>query len=105
MMMSAQRGYETLTFSWIKALEAKAFCEKYARLKEGEWGWKGNWTRLLAHVLGVSIKTVETWGTAPEFTQCPERYKMELARINALKVAESILKEHELNQEFLDSLE
>lgn len=88
-----------------RALEPKAFCELYARMKEGEYGYKGNWVRLLSHVLGISHKTVDAWGTPPDFSRCPERYKRELSRIQALKIAEDVLREHELDREFLDRLE
>jgi hypothetical protein len=92
-------------FLHLRPLEPKAFCEKYARLREEEYGYKGNWTRLLAHVLDISVKTVETWGTPPDFPDCPDRYKREIARINALLQAEELLKAHNLNEEFLKKLE
>lgn len=88
-----------------RLLEPKAFCERYARLKEGEYGYKGNWNRLLAHALDISVKTVETWGSPPDFLDCPERYKKELARIDALLNAERILREHDLGEEYLKSLD
>jgi hypothetical protein len=92
-------------FLHLRPLEPKAFCEKYARLKEGQYGYKGNWARLLAHVLDISAKTVETWGAPPDFPECPERYKRELARINALLLAEELLKKHKLTEEFLRELD
>ncbi|WP_143467737.1 hypothetical protein [Leptolyngbya ohadii] len=86
-------------------MEPRKFCEKYARMKEGEYGYKGNWVRVLAHTLEISVKTVETWGTPPDFPKCDEKYKKELARINALLEAEQLLAEQGLNAEYLKRLE
>ena len=90
-------------FVRVKTLNPEQFCEKYAKKKRGEWGYRSNWNRLLSYVLDVSEKTVEAWGT--EFEACPEKYRKRLAEIDALKVAEQILKQHGLSQEFLDALE
>ena len=88
-----------------RQLEPRSYCEKYSRRKVDEYGYKGAWVRLLAHSLGISHKTVETWGSAPEFANCPDRYKKELSRIEALKVAEEVLRAHELDSEYLKKLE
>lgn len=88
-----------------RLLEPRLFCEKYARMPEGEYGYKGNWVRLLAHTLEISVKTVETWGSPPDFPECTEKYQRELARIDALLQAEQILKEHGLSAEYLKRLE
>jgi hypothetical protein len=90
-------------FGQTRALNPEQFCEKYAKKQKGEWGYRGNWNRLLSYVLDVSEKTVEAWG--PNFEDCPEKYRRRLAEIDALKTAEQILKRHGLSQEFLDSLE
>lgn len=87
----------------VKTLNPESFCEKYAKKKKGEWGYKASWNKLLAYVLDVSEKTVESWG--PNFDSCPEKYQKRLAEIDALKIAEAVLRQHGLNQEFLDSLE
>lgn len=87
----------------VKTLNPESFCEKYAKKKKGEWGHKASWNKLLAYVLDVSEKTVESWG--PNFDLCPEKYQKRLAEIDALKIAEAVLKRHGLNQEFLDSIE
>lgn len=89
----------------VRLLEPKLFCERYARMNEGEYGFKGNWVRLLAHTLEISVKTVDTWGSPPDFPDCPEKYKKELARIDALLHAEQLLKEHGLSSEYLKRLE
>jgi len=86
-------------------LEPKAFCQKYARLTESDWGYKSNWERLLAHCCRISVKTVRTWGTAPDFENCPEVYRERLAQIDVLKQAEQILRQHQLHQDYLDTLE
>lgn len=86
-----------------RALNPETFCQKYAKKKKGEWGHKTSWNKLLAYVLDVSEKTVEAWGVS--FENCPEKYQKRLAEIDALKTAETILKQHGLSQEFLDSLE
>lgn len=88
-----------------RTLEPKQFCEKYARMKDGEYGYKGNWVRLLAHTLDISVPTVNAWGTPPVFPECPDKYKKELARIDALLKAEELLREHGLSAEFLKRLE
>lgn len=87
----------------VKTLNPEIFCEKYAKKKKGEWGYKTSWKKLLAYVLDVSEKTIEIWG--PSFEDCPEKYQKRLAEIDALKTAEMILRRHGLNQEYLDSLE
>lgn len=87
----------------VKALNPESFCEKYAKKKKSDWGHRASWNRLLAYVLDVSEKTVESWGA--NFEHCPEKYQKRLAEIDALKIAEAILKRHGLNQEFLDSLD
>lgn len=94
---------EFQSFVRARVLNPEQFCEKYAKKKKGEWGYRSNWNRLLAYVLDVSEKTVEMWGV--DFEACPEKYRKRLAEIDALKVAEQILKQHGLSQEFLDSLE
>lgn len=88
-----------------RALEPKQFCEKYARMKEGDYGHKGNWVRLIAHTLDISVPTVNTWGAPPDFPECPDKYKRELARIDALLNAEELLREHGLSAEYLKRLE
>lgn len=100
-------GTPQMTFDLLQPgpIEPRAFCQRYARLKEGEYGYKGYWTRFLAHCLKLSNKTVEGWGSPPEYPSCPERYKAELARINALKVAELLLEQQELTQEYLKRLD
>lgn len=92
-----------LLFANPKALNPEKFCEKYAKKQKGEWGYRANWNKLLAYVLDVSEKTVESWG--PDFENCPEKYQKRLAEIDALKIAEAILKKHGLSQEFLDALD
>ena len=92
-----------LVYLRTKALNPEIFCHKYAKKKKGEWGYRTNWNKLLAYVLDVSEKTVEAWGSS--FENCPEKYQKRLAEIDALKTAETILKQHGLSQEFLDSLE
>ncbi|MDF5731226.1 MAG: hypothetical protein PUP92_25300 [Rhizonema sp. PD38] len=92
-----------LLFANFKALNPEKFCEKYAKKQKGEWGYRANWNKLLAYVLDVSEKTVESWG--PDFENCPEKYQKRLAEIDALKIAEAILKKHGLSQEFLDALD
>lgn len=87
----------------LKTLNPESFCEKYAKKKKGQWGYKTSWNRLLAYVLDVSEKTVESWGA--NFEHCPQKYCKRLAEIDVLKTAEAILKQHGLSQEFLDSLE
>lgn len=86
-----------------KALNPESFCEKYAKKKKGEWGYRASWNKLLAYVLDVSEKTVEAWGA--NFEHCSEKYQRRLAEIDALKTAEMVLTRYGLNQEFLDSLE
>ncbi len=89
----------------IRIVEPSDFCAKYARLQPGEWGWKGNWKRLLAHTLGYSEKTVEAWGNAPEYPKCPDHAKKHLEQIDALITAESVIKRHGLNREYLKNLD
>lgn len=86
----------------VKALNPENFCEKYAKKKKSERGYRASWNKLLAYVLDVSEKTVESWGA--NFEHCPEKYQKRLAEIDALKTAEAVLKRHGLDQEFLDSL-
>lgn len=86
-----------------RRLEPVQFCEKYASKKQGEWGYKGVWRRLLAYVLGLSEKAVEEWGDT--FERCPERHRKRLAEIDALKTAEDVLERHGLSKEFLKRLE
>lgn len=86
-----------------KALNPESFCEKYAKKKKGEWGYRTSWNKLLAYVLDVSEKTIEAWGA--NFEHCPDKYQKRLAEIDALKTAEMVLIRYGLNQEFLDSLD
>ncbi|MBD1867202.1 hypothetical protein H6F95_07785 [Cyanobacteria bacterium FACHB-471] len=85
-------------------MNPKNFCQKYARVPEGQWGYKGQWERLLAHCCQISIKTVRTWGTAPDFESCPPQYQARLAEIDALKTVEQVLRQQNLDQDSLNSL-
>lgn len=88
-----------------KTLEPREFCQKYARIKEGQHGYKAHWRKFIAHCCRVSIKTVYEWGAPPDFPELPEEYRYRLAEIDALKAAENILRRHNLHKEFLDTLE
>jgi len=92
-------------YCYCLTLDPEVFCQKYSRVPEGQWGYKGCWEKLLAHCCKISVKTVRTWGTAPNFEKCPPEYKARLAEIDALKVVEHILKQQKLDQQSLDSLE
>ncbi|PSB04942.1 hypothetical protein [Merismopedia glauca] len=89
--------------SSVKTLNPETFCEKYAKKKKSEWGYRASWNKLLAYVLDVSEKTVEAWGAS--FENCPDKYQKRLAEIDVLKTAEKVLVQHKLSQEFLDSLD
>ena len=84
-------------------LEPREFLNKYARLKEGEWGYKTNWERTLEYALGVSRKTVQSWGM-PEFEKMPQHHRHRLAELNALLVAEAVLESHGLGRAYLSQL-
>jgi hypothetical protein len=94
---------------WGRTLEPRQFCQKYARLKEGEEGYESVWRTLLGHCLNRSIKTIYRWGPPPEFPNVPERERPQieqrLAELNALKQSEEVLKRYNLHQEYLDRLE
>lgn len=88
-----------------RVLEPGDFCRKYCIAKESEYPYKGKWARFLAYVLEISVKTVESWGSAPDFPRCDDRYKRRLAEIDALKTAEAVLRDYGLSQEYLEKLD
>ena len=90
------------TIPRAKSLDPSEFCRLYSKHPEGEWGHKGEWKKLLAYVLDVSGKTIDTWGT--NYEKCPEKYRKRLAEIHVLKIAEQTLRQHGLDQEYLDNL-
>lgn len=88
-----------------RALEPKEFCEKYARLKEGQYGYKSNWKTLLAHVLELKGRSIEDWGPAPDYPNCQDFHKRRLEQIHALLTAEAVIKAQNLSAEYLRNLE
>lgn len=78
-----------LTLQHMNALEPLDFCRKYSKYTPEQWGYKGQWNRLIARVLEISVKTVEGWGE--DFKECPERYKHQLDMVDALITAKETL--------------
>jgi hypothetical protein len=74
-------------------------------MNPNQYGYKGNWKRLLAYVLDISLKAVDDWGPCPEFPNCPDKYKRILEMTDALIVAEQTIKKYGLTEQQLREIQ